>query len=105
MHKYICDICKKELDENGLIYELNIEIKAKYNKLEINLKDLLIDHMDEIRDLIEKTAGMTPEKLQDDIYQSMSFHLCPACKQRYAKNPLGSGNDGSLKDRKIFGDN
>ncbi len=105
MLKYICDICKKELDDDSLIYDLNIEIKAKYKKLEINLKDLLVDHMDEIRELIEKTAGLTAEKLQDDIYKLFSFHLCPACKQRYIKDPLGQKSGNSFKNKRLFGNN
>jgi len=105
MLKYICDICRKELDENDLVYDLNIEVKAKYNKLEISLKDLLVDHMDEIQELIEKTAGLTAEKLQDDIYKLLSFHLCPACKQRYMNDPLGLKSGSSIRDKRQFGDN
>jgi hypothetical protein len=105
MIKYLCDICGKELDENELIYNLKIEIKARYKKLEISLKDLLVDHMQEIKELIEKTAGLTAEKLQDDIYKSVSFHLCPICKQRYIKDPLGLKDERSVRDRRRFGDN
>ena len=102
MLKYVCDICGRELDESGLIYDLNIEVKARYNMLEINLKDLLVDHMQEIKELIEKTAGLTPEKLQDDIYKVMSFHLCPECKQHYIKTPLIRRSKYTNTDKKRF---
>jgi hypothetical protein len=105
MLKYICDLCGKDLDEKGLIYDLNIEVRARYNTLEINLKDLLVDHMQEIKELIEKMSGLTPEKLQDDIFKSMSFHLCPVCKQRYMKDPLGLKSGNTVRNKRLFHDN
>ena len=102
MIKYVCDMCGKELDENGLVYDLSIELKAKYKKLEINLKDLLVDHMQEIREIIEKNKDVTPDKLQHDVYKKLSFHLCYECHQRYLNNPLGQR--GPI-DKRLFGEN
>jgi len=105
MIKYICDICGRELNENGLVYDVKIEVKAKYNKLEISLSDLLADHMDEIKELIEKTKHLNPEKLQNDVYKSFSFHLCPDCQQHYIIDPLGQKQKSPHTGRKLFGDN
>ena len=86
MIKHICDMCGKELRDKDLIYEVKIEVKAKYKELEINLRDLLNDHMDEIKELVDKTKGLTPEKLQDDVYKTLLFHLCYNCQQHICSN-------------------
>ena len=98
-------MCGKELHEDDLVYDVSIEIKAKYKELEINLRDLLTDHVDEIKELIEKIKGLSPEKLQDDVYKSLSFHLCYECQQRYIKQPLGQNINTPRINRKLFGDN
>ncbi len=105
MIKYVCDMCGREFDEDDLIYDVKIEVKAKYKELEISLNDLLVDHMDEIKELIEKTKGLTAEKLQDDVYKSYSFHLCYECRQRYIKHPLGRGRSNLPIDKRYFGKN
>lgn len=105
MIKYICDLCGKELNGDGLVYDVNIEVKAKYNKIEISLKDLLVDHMQEIKELVEKTGKLDPDKLQDDVYKLMSFHLCYDCQQKYIKDPLGLRRNDLSRGRRLFGKN
>lgn len=105
MIKYLCDICGKELADNDLIYDVKIEVKAKYKEIEISLRDLLSDHTKEIKELVEKMKGLTPEKLQDDVYKSFSFHLCYECQQRYIKHPLGRKLNGTDIRKRLFEDN
>jgi len=98
-------MCGKELNDDDLVYDVKIEIKAKYKELEISLRDLLTDHMDEIKGLVEKTKGLSPEKLQDDVYKSLSYHLCYQCQQLYIKHPLGQNINAPGVDRNLFQDN
>ncbi len=105
MLKYTCDICEVELDDEDLMYDVNIEVRAKYKRIEIDLSDLLEDHMEEIKQLIEKTKDLSAEKLQNSVYKSFSFHLCPACQMRYLKDPLGRKTRNPAFDKRFFGNN
>jgi len=86
--KYICDLCGKSLKEKEVIYELNIRVHAIYQPLQIDLVDMLADHREEIRRLIEELKDKDAQELQDQIYKTFKFHLCPVCQRRYIKNPL-----------------
>lgn len=88
MIKYICDLCGRSLREKEVIYELNIEVHAIYQPLQIDLVDMLKDRMDEIRRLIEELKDKDPQELQDQVYKAFKFHLCPPCQQKYIKNPF-----------------
>jgi len=90
--KYICDLCGKSLKKKEVIYELNIHVHAIYQPLQIDLVDLLQDHTDEIRRLIEELKDKDPQELQDQIYKTFKFHLCPSCQQKYIKNPFAPLN-------------
>jgi hypothetical protein len=76
------------LKEKDIIYELNVEVHAIYQPLQIDLVDMLKDHTDEIRGLIEELKDKDPQELQDQIYKTFKFHLCPPCQQKYIKNPF-----------------
>ncbi len=99
MIKYVCDLCGKSLKEKEFIYELNIQVHAIYQPLRIDLVDLLRDRTEEIRQLIEELKDKDPQELQDQIYKTFKFHLCPPCQQKYIRNPLavpdGPRNAGS----------
>lgn len=93
MIKYICDLCGKSLKEKQVIYELNIQVHAIYQPLRVDLVDLLRDHTDEIRQLIEQLKDKGEQELQDQIYKIFKFHLCPLCQQKYIKNPFAPLDD------------
>jgi len=90
MIKTFCDMCGREIKRDSIHYELKIEVQAAYNTLQINLADLLKDHTDEIKVLIEETEHADPQALQDDVYKTFRFQLCRGCQQRYIKAPLHS---------------
>ena len=90
MIKYICDLCGKSLKEKEVIYELNIQVHAIYQPLQIDLVDMLKDHTDEIRRLIDELKDTEAQELQDQIYKTFKFHLCPGCQQNYIKNPFAA---------------
>ena len=46
------------------------------------------DHRQELRDLVERMENMDPDKVQDGVYRSFTFQLCPACQKEYLKDPL-----------------
>ena len=93
MIRYICDLCGTSLKEQDLIYELNIQVHAIYQPLKIDLVDLLRDHKDEIRQLIEDLEDADPQELQDQVYKTFKFHLCPSCQKKYTRNPFSPGDE------------
>ena len=94
MIKYFCDLCGKSLKEKEVIYELNIQVHAIYQPLQIDLVDMLRDHTDEIRELIEELKDKDAQELQDQVYKTFTFHLCPPCQQKYIKRPLVPPDEG-----------
>jgi hypothetical protein len=34
---------------------------------------------------------MDPEELEDQVYKTFRFDLCPPCHESYLKDPLGKG--------------
>lgn len=95
MIRYICDLCGASLKEQDIIYELNIQVHAIYQPLKIDLVDLLRDHTDEIRQLVEALEDSDPQELQDQVYKTFKFHLCPSCQRKYTRDPLSPRNDAS----------
>lgn len=90
MLHFTCDICGKELlvDED-LRYVAKVELFAAYDPLEITEEDLEDDHMEEVSKLIEETEEFDAQELQDQVYKSFRFDLCPDCHKRFLKDPLG----------------
>jgi len=89
MIHFTCDMCGKALlaDEDAR-YVVRIEVYAAYDPMEITAADLAKDHSKEVRELLEKMAEMDPEKIEDQVYKTFRFDLCPACQGKYLSDPL-----------------
>ena len=89
MLHYSCDLCGKELlVEEDLRYVAKIEVFAAYDPLEITEEDLEEDHMEEISQLIKQMDDMDDQELEDQVYKSFRFDLCPECHKKFLKDPL-----------------
>ena len=89
MIHYTCDLCKRELDPGeDLRYVVKIEVYAAFDPMVIE-EDGDRDHLGEIQDLIERLEDAESDQIGDDVYQRLRFDLCPECRRRFAKNPLG----------------
>lgn len=90
MLHYSCDLCGKELlVEEDLRYVAKIEVFAAYDPLEITEEDLEQDHMEEIGELLKQMEHMDEQELEDQVYKSFRFDLCPECHKKFLKDPLG----------------
>jgi hypothetical protein len=90
MLHFSCDLCGKELlVEEDLRYVAKIEVYAAYDPLEITEDDLEDDHMEEIGELIKSMEHMDQQELEDQVYKSFRFDLCPECHKKFLKDPLG----------------
>jgi hypothetical protein len=89
MIHYTCDLCKRELDpKEDLRYVIKIEIAAAFDPA-VDDDDDDRDHLQEIQDLLEHLQDSQTCDIGDDVYQELRFDLCPQCRKRYTKNPLG----------------
>ena len=90
MLHFSCDLCGKELlVEEDLRYVAKIEVYAAYDPLEITEDDLEDDHMEQIGELIKSMEHMDQQELEDQVYKSFRFDLCPDCHKKFLKDPLG----------------
>lgn len=87
MIQYSCDLCKRPLDpEDDLRYVVKLEVYAAFDPVEV---DDDCDHLLDIHEILERAEDDVCEEVGDDVYQQMRFDLCPDCRKRFLKNPLG----------------
>ncbi len=90
MIRYRCDGCGQDLARDGSNhYILKIEAFAAAGKLEFTRQDLEKDHDAEIRKVLSQMESHSPDELEDQVYRSFRYDLCPACHQRFIRSPLG----------------
>jgi len=89
MIHFTCDMCGKTLlAEEDTRYVVRIEVYAAYDPMEITSRDLDEDHDDEIHDLLATMEDMDADALEDQVYKTFRFDLCPACHAQYIQDPL-----------------
>ncbi len=87
MIRYSCDLCKRDLDaENDLRYVVKIEVFAA---MDTSMEDDDNDPLEQIQDLIESQEDLLDERIGDEICQQLRFDLCPECREKFIKHPLG----------------
>ena len=88
MIRFFCDMCKRDIDpREDLRYVVKVEIFAAFDPLAIEEEDR--DHLQEIQDILERAEDAESDQIGDDVYQQLRFDLCPECRSRFLKNPLG----------------
>ncbi len=89
MIRYSCDLCKRELDpDEDLRYVVKMEVFAAFDPAASDDDDDR-DHLQEIQDLLERVEDVDGDQFGDDVYQQLRFDLCPQCRKKFARNPLG----------------
>jgi hypothetical protein len=89
MIHYTCDFCKRAIDpDEDLRYVVKIEISAAFDPTVADEDDDR-DHLQEIQDLLEHLESSRGDQLGDDVHQELHFDLCPECRRKFTKNPLG----------------
>jgi hypothetical protein len=88
MIHYSCDLCKRPIvPEDDLRYVVKIEVYAAIDPVDTDPNDDR-DHLQEMQDLLQRTADDDLDTLDDDVYQSLRFDLCPECRKKFLQNPL-----------------
>ncbi len=90
MIRYSCDLCKRDLDpEDDLRYVVKMEIYAAFDPAAVHDEDDDCDHLQEIQDILENLDDADDDQIGADVYQQLRFDLCPECRKKFLKNPLG----------------
>ncbi|MEN6406774.1 MAG: hypothetical protein ABFC77_09900 [Thermoguttaceae bacterium] len=91
MIRYSCDLCKRELDpQDDLRYVVKMEVYAAFDPSTADDGDESDrDHLEEIQDILERMEDSSSDQIGDDVYQQLRFDLCPECRRKFLKNPLG----------------
>ena len=90
MIRYSCDLCKRELDsQDDLRYVVKMEIYAAMDPTASDGDEDDRDHLEEIQDILERMEDSACDQIGDDVYQQLRFDLCPDCRRKFIKNPLG----------------
>lgn len=89
MIRYSCDLCKRALDpQDDLRYVVKMEIYAAFDPAAVD-DDEDRDHLEEIQDILERIDDAPSAEIGDEVYQQLRFDLCPECRKKFLKNPLG----------------
>lgn len=89
MVHYTCDGCKRPIDpQNDLRYVVKIEVYAAVDPLDLNDQDDR-DNLENLQDMLEGVDEARANELDDAMYLQQRFDLCPECRKRFLKNPLG----------------
>ena len=87
MIQYSCDLCKRPLDsQDDLRYVVKVEVYAALDPVEM---DDDTDNLQEIHEILERMEDLENDQIGDDVYQQLRFDLCPECRKKFLKNPLG----------------
>jgi hypothetical protein len=89
MIHYTCDCCKRIIDSSDDVrYVVKMEVYASMDS-SAESDDDEHDHLEEIQQILERLEDAEDDVLGQDVYQSLRFDLCPECRRKFLKNPLG----------------
>ena len=89
MVHYTCDMCGKALlVDEPVRYVVKVQVYAACDQMEIAEEDLERDHFDEMQQVLDEMEDMTAEEVEEGVYKSLRFDLCPTCQSIYLDNPL-----------------
>src|SRR5262249_42979341 len=89
MIHYSCDLCKRLIDsQEDVRYVVKIEVYAGLDP-STDIVDDDRDGLQDIQDSLQRLEDIDDHQAQDDVYQQLRFDLCPQCRKRFLKQPLG----------------
>ncbi len=89
MIHYTCDLCKQEIGcDDSLRYVVKMEIYAAFDPVVVDDEDDR-DHLEEVQEMLDRLDDAEDPNLGEDVYQQLRFDLCPECRRKFSRNPLG----------------
>lgn len=85
MLHFTCDLCGQALNDERFVVKL--EVFSAGHATPVTEADVDEDHLQALADALdEAVAGEVADEASS---RSFRFDLCPACRKRYVKDPLG----------------
>ncbi|NBO91481.1 MAG: hypothetical protein EBV06_04075 [Planctomycetia bacterium] len=88
MLRVTCDSCGKEIDKGVDHHVLKLEVYIANEPSDLTEDDLDEDHLEAVSELLQQQPG-GEESLCDSSYTRKRYDLCPACRRRFLRDPLG----------------
>jgi hypothetical protein len=90
MIHHSCDLCKRTIDtEQDVRYVVKMEVYAALDPT-LDETDNDRDGLQEVQDMLQRMEETGTEGVsEDEVYQSLRFDLCPECRKKFLKQPLG----------------
>src|SRR5262245_4573748 len=90
MIHHSCDLCKRLIDtEQDVRYVVKMEVYAALDPALDETEDDR-DDLQDVQDMLQRIEETGSEEVaQDDVYQQLRFDLCPECRKKFLKHPLG----------------
>ena len=89
MIHYTCDMCGRPLGPDDLRYVVKTEVYAAMDVVSGEDDDFDVDHLEQLGEMLEQLDDDTCANIGEDVCQQMRFDLCPTCREKFVKNPLG----------------
>jgi hypothetical protein len=90
MVHFTCDLCGKDLTTCGdPRYVVKIEAYPAFDPAEITEEDLEDDPMEAVSQLLQRDESLSSEALASPQHRGFRYDLCPACHDKFVKDPLG----------------
>ncbi len=91
MIRYSCDLCRRELDPTDDVrYVVKIDVSAALDPQDCDESDDDRDHLQEINELLHHLDSADHEASIEAPSQQLRFDLCPNCRRKFLKKPLGN---------------
>jgi hypothetical protein len=75
-----------------------MEVYAAFDPVATDENEEDRDHLQEVQDILEGLEDADDDQIGDDVYQQMRFDLCPECRKKFIKSPLGREAAGKVFD-------
>lgn len=87
MLHFSCDLCGRQLGDQRFVVRL--EVFPSFDPEEFDEEDLDADHLQEISEELHAMEVTGKSSIEDCESRDFRFDLCPECRRKYVKDPLG----------------
>src|SRR5947209_17954796 len=97
-----CDLCGKEmLPGSDHRFVVKIEVFAAHDPGKITEADLDDDHMEAVSQLLrDMEDNLDDSDITEPVYNHFRFDLCPECRGKFLRDPLGKDSAQKFHFRK-----
>jgi hypothetical protein len=87
MLHFSCDLCGRQLGDRR--YVVKLEVFSSFDPEDLDESDLELDHLQAISEELEECELTGDDQLEDLSTQRRRYDLCPRCREKFLRDPLG----------------